>query len=328
MQYEEITNQKIWDDFVAQNSGHPLQFWGWGEVKSAHGWSAKRYFFKKDQKILGGAQILKKQLQKPFPPLLYSPRGPIIADPKNSQLIFETLENLAKSQKNLLLKIDPHILKSDQIAPQKPFKNTKNGILLPKTAIIDLSKSPDEIKSTYSKKTRQYINKSAKEVSVERLENPADLEKILEIYHQTAKRAHFSLHNDEYYRDIHKFLGKNSQIFIARAKNQPENPIVAFLWLATSPLVAFELYGGMNDLGQKLRANFILKQYAIESCKNQKIQNYDLNGLLNDGVSNFKEGFAAPTELIGAYDLPGSPLYSVWDKTLPAAKKIIQHFRR
>ena len=27
-----------WDKTVAKFGGHPLQLWGWGEVKAAHNW--------------------------------------------------------------------------------------------------------------------------------------------------------------------------------------------------------------------------------------------------------------------------------------------------
>ena len=30
----EITDKKEWDDFVNEHNGHPLQLWGWGELKS------------------------------------------------------------------------------------------------------------------------------------------------------------------------------------------------------------------------------------------------------------------------------------------------------
>ncbi len=100
---------------------------------------------------------------------------------------------------------------------------------------------------------------------------------------------------------------------------------IAFLWLAISREVVFELYGGMNDEGQHLRANYALKWHAIRTMKKWGIAKYDFNGLLNDGVSTFKQGFANhETMLVGTYDKPLSPLYVVWDTLLPLAKKIIR----
>ena len=54
----------------------------------------------------------------------------------------------------------------------------------------------------------------------------------------------------------------------------------------------------------------------------------EANGLLNDGVSTFKKGFAEhETMLVGTYDTACSPLYPVWTTALPLAKKIIRFIR-
>jgi lipid II:glycine glycyltransferase (peptidoglycan interpeptide bridge formation enzyme) len=89
----------------------------------------------------------------------------------------------------------------------------------------------------------------------------------------------------------------------------------------------FELYGGVNREGQDLRANYALKWHAIKFAKSSGSVVYDLNGLLNDGVSNFKLGFSnEETNLVGTWDLPLSPLYLAWEKVLPFAKKSVQKF--
>ena len=43
----EITDRKEWDDFINEHGGHPLQLWGWGELKSqSPNWKVKRVFLK------------------------------------------------------------------------------------------------------------------------------------------------------------------------------------------------------------------------------------------------------------------------------------------
>jgi lipid II:glycine glycyltransferase (peptidoglycan interpeptide bridge formation enzyme) len=55
------------------------------------------------------------------------------------------------------------------------------------------------------------------------------------------------------------------------------------------------------------------------------ITRYDFNGLLNDGVSTFKQSFASHEDmLVGTYDKPLSPLYLLWTYGLPLGKKIIR----
>ena len=35
----------LWDEIIHDLDGHPLQLWGWGELKATHGWSAHRVLF-------------------------------------------------------------------------------------------------------------------------------------------------------------------------------------------------------------------------------------------------------------------------------------------
>src|SRR5665648_40033 len=74
----ECQEKDTWDDYVIENNGHPLQLWGWGDVKQTHGWRVYRVFvINSDNERVGGAQILVRPLPWPFRSLSYIPRGPI-----------------------------------------------------------------------------------------------------------------------------------------------------------------------------------------------------------------------------------------------------------
>ena len=119
-------------------------------------------------------------------------------------------------------------------------------------------------------------------------------------------------------------MGEHSVVMAAFHDNQP----IAFLWSVISANTSFELYGGMNDLGQQLRANYALKWQTVTRMKEWGIERYDMNGLLNDGVSTFKQGFASHENLlVGTYDKALSPLYFLWSKALPFGKKILQKLK-
>ncbi len=209
----------------------------------------------------------------------------------------------------------------------KGWRQGENTILLPHTLILDLTKSEDELLAPMSKKTRQYIRKSGGEegVGIQQIKGSEYFDACMDIYHETAKRAGFALHGDDYYRDVFENLGEASPIFAAFHEGEP----VAFLWLAISASTAFELYGGMNDKGQELRANYALKWHAIQKTREWGIERYDMNGLLSDGISNFKRSFADhEDQLVGTYDKPLSPLYIIWTKVFPLGKKIIRTIKR
>lgn len=310
-------NPNDWNELVKQSGGHPLQLWGWGEVKTKHGWSAHRI-----QIGQGGAQLLVKQLPKPFSSLVYIPRGPFGSILSDEAARRELVSYVKASFKPTVLTVEPDTTKAIN---WKGWKQSNNRILLARTAVMDLTYSDEELMAIMSKKTRQYIRKSAGEgIIVVCAKSIADIDDCLVIYKQTAQRAGFDLHDDSYYYDIFTSLGDDSPVFMAKH----EGKTVAFLWPIVTPQIAFELYGGMSDEGQVLRANYHLKWSVIQAMKQRGVKRYDVNGLLNDGVTAFKKGFIPDeTTMSGTYDMPLSPLYVAWSKLLPAAKKLARRFR-
>lgn len=316
-------DQGEWDDYIVDNEGHPLQLWGWGEVKVAHGWRAERVFVHGDgNETIGAAQLLVKPLPLPFKALVYVPRGPVASE-GNRAVVLEAIARHAKLVYSpVAITVEPDWQHMPETDGWKPATNT---ILTPRTLILDLTKSEDELQAVMSKKTRQYIRKSAGEVTIKRLKTPAQIDECLAIYRQTADRAGFPIHGDDYYHDIFEKLGDHSPVFAAFS----ESTMVAFLWPVIGGSTLFELYGGMNDDGQRLRANYALKWHVIQTMKEWGIERYDMNGLLNDGISTFKQSFADHEDMLaGTYDKPLSPLYVAWTKGLPLAKKVVRKLKK
>lgn len=312
----QITDAESWNQLVNDEGGHPLQLWGWGEAKSADGvWRAERFKVTSEHSDIGGAQVLFRKVPFPFREIAYVPRGPFGSDP--GLVAGLIADELRKHSKAVSITFEPHTESSFEVERGRP---NASPVLLPKTLILDLHQSPEELLSGASKKTRQYIRKSERSgVTVRRATTPDDIAACMQIYHDTADRAEFALHSDKYYQGVFQELGDASPVYIAEVDGNP----VAFLWLATSRDIAFELYGGMNHLGQQLRANYILKWTAILDQQSRGVTQYDMNGLLNDGVSKFKRGFAKHENLLhpGA-DVALSPLYFAWSRALPAAREL------
>src|SRR5690606_10614344 len=127
------------------------------------------------------------------------------------------------------------------------------------------------------------------------------------------------------YYDVFTSLADHGIIFATYEDDRP----IAFLWLTLSESTAFELYGGVTERGQELRSNYALKWHAIRKMKEWGITTYDFGGLLGGGVSTFKQSWAIEeTVLAGTFDKPLSPLYKMWTKGLPTAKKVVRSLRR
>ena len=120
-------------------------------------------------------------------------------------------------------------------------------------------------------------------------------------------------------------MADHSPVFAAYVNDEP----VAFLWMGISQSTAYELYGGMNEEGQRIRANYALKWHVIRKMKEWGLEEYDFGGLVAGGVSNFKQGWTTEvTTFAGTYDYPLSPLYGVWTSLLPKVKRVVQKLKR
>ena len=317
----ECNDSTVWDEFVLENDGHPLQLWGWGELKSRHGWIADRLLVEDDGQVIGGYQVLTKKLPLPFRAFSYVPRGGLF-HVKCEEILNSVAQHVKNVRKSLALSLEP-----DAAAFEKPggWVRATNKILPAETVLLDITQSDDELQSVMAKKTRQYIRKSAKDVDIRQVTSLEGVRECLRLYKETSVRAGFALHDDQYYLDVFDTMGDHAPLFAAFVDNRP----VAFLWLAISGTTAYELYGGMNDDGQRLRANYALKWHAITKVKTWGLTKYDFGGIVAGGVATFKQGWVSETSFFaGTYDKPLSPLYVLWSHALPFAKRSVQKFRK
>ena len=316
-------DKEQWDEYVLEHDGHPLQLWGWGQVKAAHGWTAERLCIFDDEKQVAAIQVLIRKLPFPFRSIAYAPRGPVGDSSYFSELLNLVAQFVKDEHKSVAFTVEPN---SREINLTEVWQKSSNNILSRETILLNLEQAESDLLSQMAKKTRQYIRKSAADgVTISRVKSRTDLEECLTIYRQTAHRAGFNLHDEQYYRDVFQQMGDHSPIFMAKVDDVP----VAFLWIAVSLATAYELYGGMNDQGQSIRANYTLKWHVIRKMKEWGVSDYDFGGLVAGGVSNFKQGWSPdPYEFAGTYDYPLSPLYSVWTSVLPKAKSFIQRLKR
>lgn len=322
IELQRCTDKDQWDDYVLEHGGHPLQLWSWGQVKAGHGWVAERIFAYDGDTIVGAAQVLFRRLPLPFRAFAYIPRGPIIEEVNQGEFL-EKLAALAKRDHHAVtLSIEPDTF--EFVKPEGWVRST-NKILSAETILLDMTKSESDLLADMAKKTRQYIRKSGADVTIKQVRKREDIEACLDIYRQTATRAGFNLHDTQYYLDVFLQMQDYSPIFAAYEGEAP----VSFLWLAISETTAYELYGGMNDRGQELRANYALKWHAMKKVKEWGLSRYDFGGLVAGGVSNFKQGWSSEvTTFAGTFDVPLSPFYTLWSKGLPFAKRTLQSVRR
>ena len=323
----EVTDREAWDRLVLDLGGHPLQLWGWGEVKGAGEWTPHRVVVRDAVgSPLGAAQVLVRRLPWPMRALSYVPRGPVVAPGTDRDSVVAAVVGWARARVGGVgISLEP-AWPADAGLPAVPrLRRGPVPVLVPVTLVLDLTRSDEELLSAMSKTTRKQVRRAERAGVTYREVVGTELEACLAIYHQVAARAGFPLHTDAYYRSVKEHLGERSPIIAAFVDDEP----VAFLWFAVSDRTSFELYGGATDAGQEVHANFGLKWAAISAMRRRGVAEYDMNGLLNDGISQFKRSFADHEDVfVGPLDVPFSPTYQLWVRALPLAKRVLRALRR
>lgn len=328
MELREVTSASEWDSLVAAHPyGHPLQCWGWGEVKAGSGWTAKRLAVFDANGMRAGAQVLTRSLPGlPFT-MTYVPRGPV-AQPDDADALRALASGLrrhGRAQRGIFCKVDPawpsgtaHQLTEAGFCP------SAETIQVADTYTIDLRQSEDEILAAMRGKTRQYIRKAEREATeIVRDTTGEHLAACYAMYEETARRAHFGLHPRAYYERLSREYPADRQyLYVAFRQGVP----LSFLWMVCAGRQAVEFYGGVADAGQEWKSNYLLKWRAIQEMKVAGYEVYDLNGRVNEGISQFKQGFGpAETTWVGAFDAVYHPLlYAGWSRGLPLARRLLR----
>lgn len=325
-----------------------MQLWGWGEVKSRYAWSADRLLVQNPQgEQVGAAQVLYRRLPPPFKSLAYIPRGPVAAEADRAEVLTALAAHVKQARGSIALSIEPdwadpasplpkgvsdeEIARIEQSAPTgwlatvagTGFRRSANTGLIPRTLVVDVTPDEDDILKAFNSSTRQNVRKSfrAEGIRFGEVTSEADLEQVLAINKETGKRAGFAVHDDGYHHAIRDLMGERSQLIAAWEGDE----VAAFVWLVVSDTTAFELYGGVSPRGMKLRLNYGLKFHAMKHVKAQGVSRYDFNGLLNDGISDFKRQFSKHEDLlIGTWDKPLSPLYPAFATALPKVRHALK----
>ncbi|MCL1871497.1 MAG: aminoacyltransferase [Promicromonosporaceae bacterium] len=327
----EVLDRAAWDADVLATGGHPLQLWGWGEVKGLGEWTPRRLRVAGDDgSTLGVAQVLVRHLPTPFKALSYVPRGPAVgpdgigSDADRTAVTRAVVEWCSANVGGIGVSLEPDWDKGTPLSGVN-VRQARNTILYPSTLILDLTRTPEDLMADMGRTTRADVRKGGRGVEIRRVTDDAEVDAVIALYRVSAAHAGFALHDDDYYRTIHRELGDASMLVAAFQEGEP----CSFVWNVNSATTSFELYGGVNDAGRKARANAPVKWHAVQLAQQAGLRRYDMNGLLNDGISEFKRSFAKhEDELVGTLDVPlNGALYALWERGLPAAKQVVRKLR-
>jgi len=265
-----------WNHFLSQHpNAHLLQTGEWGELKSAFGWKPVRV-------INGnvGVQILFRKLPLGFT-IAYIPK--VIID----QSLLPEIDSTCKSYHAIFLKYEPDSWDSGPIIHHSSFIVSEHNIQPPRTIIIDIRGSEDEILAKMKQKTRYNIRLAEKKgVTVRAWDDIESFHKMMLV---TGGRDGFGIHSLEYYRRAYGLLHPKGlgEILVAEYEGKP----LAALFVARNGHRAYYLYGASTGEERNRMPTYILQWEAMKWAKARGCEEYDLWGIPDEDEATLETNF-------------------------------------
>ena len=298
----------VWNQFLEQYPHvHLLQMGDWGELKSAFGWSARR-IIDADGEV--GAQILFRRLPLGFT-VAYMPKGPVGVPDGYS--FWSEVDAVCKTNRAVFLKIELDSWESRSSFEQAleklvrihfPVKTSSHNIQPPRTILINIKESEEEILAAMKQKARYNIRLAEKKgVTVRAWDDIAAFHEMMTV---TGGRDGFGVHSKEYYQRAYELFHpkRMCELLVAEYEGKP----LASLMVFANGRRAWYVYGASNNEERNRMPTYLLQWEAIRWAKVRGCAEYDLWGVPDEnedtleaqfesrhdglwGVYRFKRGF-------------------------------------
>ena len=306
------------DGFVASSSGGSLlQSWAWGEMYRNAGSEVVRLGLKDGDQIVAAVTLVK---QKIAPGLFYwfSPRGPLVDEPRAATELRSAVQGL--SNRALFWRLEPPV--NDCLLDGRFVKTI--SLNPARSLFLDLEKTEEQLLGEMHPKTRYNIRLAAKKgVEVREITQPsaadwADFRRLLEL---TGSRDGFRLHAFSHYQNLVSSCPANIRLYIAYYQKQAVAAGLFSFWNDQ----AVYLHGASDNRFRQVMAPYLLQWTVIRAARGRGCRHYDFYGIDEDkwpGVTRFKRGFGGyQKEYPGTFDAVFYPfLYQLYCR--------LRHWRR
>ncbi len=313
-----IVSLSDWNQFLTFHpNAHLLQTGEWGELKSAFGWKPVRIVYRGV-----GVQVLFRTMPFGFT-VGYIPKGPVGKDDVD---FWQAIDHVCRKHRAIFLKIEPDLWQeTEQVnlpITTSQLQTSPHNIQPPRTILIDIKGSEEEILSRMKQKTRYNIRLAEKKGVTVRAWN--DIEAFHQMMLLTGKRDGFGVHSWEYYRRAYDLLHARQmgELLLAEYEDKP----LAALFVARNGDRAYYLYGASTDEERNRMPTYLLQWEAMKWAKARGSKQYDLWGVPDEeeetleanfekrrdglwGVYRFKRGFGGELKrAVQAMDKVYNPL--------------------
>ncbi len=298
-----------WDHFVDQHPrAHILQTSAWGALKSAYEWDCVRVALREggdpadDAPIVAGAQLLFKRLPLRLGTMAYLPMGAYVSDGSQWEALWSAIDACARDHNAAFLKWEPGILEGGfpPAFEEWGFRESAQTIQPPRTILLDISQSDDEILAHMNQGTRRKIRQSLKN-DVRYYEGTrADLAKFTALMHTTGTRNAFGVHEPAYYEQAYDLFVPRGDAALILAEHDGDT--LAGVLVFAKHYTTWYLYGASSDHKRNLMASYGVQWSAIQWAKRRGCDTYDFWGIPDEDADTLEAEFEQRSDgLWGVY---------------------------
>jgi peptidoglycan pentaglycine glycine transferase (the first glycine) len=287
-----------WDDFVMNHpQGSLLQTTNWARLKNRFGWSSQRVWMRRDGRLVGGAQVLFRSYYLGIVKMGYIPHGPLVdwTDDEQVEVLFNHIDQAAYSRGAGLLKLEPRVWQDNlptetwqRVYDRHGCVPSPDTIQPPRTILIDLRPTEDEILAAMKQKTRYNIRLAEKKGVRVREGTAADLTAFNRLMQVTGRRDSFGIHQPEYYRAAYElFSPHQAALILAEYEGRPLAGVMVFAWGKN----AAYFYGASGDEERQRMPTYAVQWAAMRWAKRRGCTTYDMWGIPDAAAVELEAGF-------------------------------------
>lgn len=279
-----------WNQFISRYpDAHLLQMGEWGELKSAFGWKPVRLISDDGT----GAQILFRRLPLGLT-LAYMPK-PVVSDQLSvvSSQFWNEVNLICKKYRAVFLKIEPDAWESDDSSRRESksgdfgLQLSQHNIQPPRTIVVDIRGTEEEILARMKQKTRYNIRLAEKKGVTVRAWD--DLDGFYKMMQVTGGRDGFGVHSLDYYRRAYELFHSSGTCELLVAEFEGE-PLAAMMVFAHGRR-AWYVYGASNDEERNRMPTYLLQWEAMRWARSKGAEEYDLWGVPDEGEEKLEAEF-------------------------------------
>jgi len=286
-----------WNSFLKNYpDAHILQTGEWGELKSAFGWEPVRIIL--DDGL--GAQILFRRLPLGLT-LAYLPK-PVFSHQQSafSSQFWTEVDAVCKKHRAVFLKIELDTWNDSPLplGEGQGVRKSPHNIQPPRTIVVDLRGTEEEILARMKQKTRYNIRLAEKKGVTVRPWN--DLPAFNQMMLVTGGRDGFGVHSLEYYQCAYDLFHPTgmAKLLVAEYEGRP----LAALMVFARGRRAWYMYGASTDEERNRMPTYLLQWEAMRWARSKGAEEYDLWGVPDEDEETLEAHFTERSDgLWGVY---------------------------